>query len=70
MSKNGWTVERKKRQSEMIKEWKPWEQSTGPKTDSGKDTSKMNAYKHGLRSEEFRRLINALRQQKNWIEEL
>lgn len=25
--------------------------STGPKTDAGKDISKMNAFKHGARSE-------------------
>lgn len=35
----------------MIQSWKPWEMSTGPKTDAGKDISKMNAFKHGARSE-------------------
>jgi hypothetical protein len=50
MSKNGWTPERRKRQSETIKRWKPWEQSTGAKTNQGKEKSKMNALKHGARS--------------------
>ena len=35
MTDNGWTPERRKRQAEMIKNWKPWEQSTGPKTEEG-----------------------------------
>ncbi len=58
---NGWTPERKKRQAEMIKSWKPWEQSTGAKTTEGKDISKMNAYKHGLRSEGIKAIRGALK---------
>ena len=48
MSKNGWTPERRARQSEAIKRWKPWEKSTGAKTAEGKEKSKMNAWKHGF----------------------
>lgn len=40
---NGWTDERRAKQSAMIHQWKPWEQSTGAKTKQGKDISKMNA---------------------------
>lgn len=40
---NGWTDERRKRQSESIHNWKPWTQSTGAKTKEGKNISKMNA---------------------------
>ena len=29
---NGWTPERKARQAELIRNWKPWERSTGPRT--------------------------------------
>lgn len=50
MNKNGWTEERRKKQSEAIKSWKPWKQSTGAKTKAGKDVSKMNAFKHGAYS--------------------
>lgn len=32
---NGWTPERTQRQSELIKSWKPWEQSAGPKIQWG-----------------------------------
>lgn len=60
MSKNGWTQERRLKQSEVIRKWKPWEKSTGAKTPEGKEKSKMNAYKHGGRThslEAIKRLI-------------
>lgn len=50
---NGWTPQRRARQREAIQRWRPWEQSTGPKTDEGKDASSQNALKHGLRSAEW-----------------
>jgi hypothetical protein len=43
----GWTEERRKKQAEMIRQWKPWEKSTGPRTAGGKEESRMNAFKHG-----------------------
>lgn len=70
MKKNGWTKERKKRQSEQIKSWKPWESSTGPNTEEGKNISKMNAHKHGLRSAAIKKLVAALRKQKEFIDML
>ncbi|KXW57525.1 hypothetical protein FEMY_19490 [Ferrovum myxofaciens] len=39
---NGWTPERKARQSALIRAWKPWERSTGPKTAAGKAESSKN----------------------------
>ena len=60
---HGWTLERKKKQAEAIKRWKPWIQSTGPKTEEGKKASSMNALKHGMRSagnREVERLIAQL----------
>ena len=51
---NGWTEERRARQRALIQSWKPWAQSTGPKTKSGKSRSANNARKHGTRS---RRMI-------------
>ena len=51
--KNGWTSERRARQANLIRTWKPWEQATGPKSDAGKAASAMNARIHGLRSRDF-----------------
>ena len=45
-----WTQEERLRQSQLIRNWQPWEQSTGARTKEGKSISKMNAYKHGGRS--------------------
>jgi hypothetical protein len=51
--KTGWTSERRARQGILIPTWKPWEQSTGPKTDMGKAASATNARIHGLRCRDF-----------------
>lgn len=37
-----WTQEQKQRQREAIQRWKPWTQSTGPRTEAGKQTSARN----------------------------
>ena len=39
---NGWTPERRARQAELIRAWKPWEQSTGPKSPEGKAIASAN----------------------------
>ena len=48
-----WTQEERERQSALIRNWKPWEQSTGPSTEAGKTPSAANAGKHGMRSTEW-----------------
>ena len=58
--KHGWTPERQKKQSELIQRWKPWENSTGPRTAQGRATSSKNAMKHGMRSAEIRSLESAM----------
>ena len=45
---NGWTPERKAKQSELIHNWKPWQHSTGAKTVEGKAIVAKNAVKNGL----------------------
>ncbi len=42
---NGWTPERRARQAELIRGWKPWNHSTGPRTDAGKAISSANREK-------------------------
>jgi hypothetical protein len=46
---NGWTVERRTRQSALIRKWRPWESSTGPRTAKGKAAVRLNAYSGGIR---------------------
>lgn len=42
-----WTTEERQAQAEAIRRWKPWVDSTGPKTEEGKAHCRMNAHKHG-----------------------
>lgn len=46
---SSWTPERRAKQAALIRQWKPWEQSTGPKSDEGKAISARNAWKGGVR---------------------
>ena len=68
-SRNGWTAERRKRQSEAILRWKPWEKSTGPKSPEGKATVSGNAWTGGHWLE-FRQAVKelnqAMREQRDW----
>jgi hypothetical protein len=57
-----WTPERRARQSALIQQWKPWEQSTGPRSDLGKAAAARNAYRGGL-SSQLRQIRQAMRQQ-------
>lgn len=45
-----WTLEDRQRQAALIQRWRPWEYSTGPRTDEGKVKASDNAFKHGGRS--------------------
>ena len=47
MMGNGWTLERKARQAVLIKNWRPWDRSTGPKTLEGKAKVAQNAWTKG-----------------------
>ena len=53
---NGWTPERRAKQSAMMKQLQPWNKSTGPITEAGKQQSSKNAYKHGCRGAMARKL--------------
>ena len=56
---NGWTPERRARQAALIRAWKPWEQSTGPRTVEGKARTARNGFKGG-RWRELRELTKSL----------
>ena len=55
-----WTQQERERQAALIQGWKPWEQSTGPKTEAGKRAASTNARKHGMRSAEWTELTRQL----------
>jgi hypothetical protein len=46
---NPWTPERRARQAEAIRRWRPWDKSTGPRTVDGKAIVSRNAFKGGMR---------------------
>ena len=56
---NGWTPERRARQAELIRTWKPWDKSTGPRTDEGKARTARNGFK-GRRWREMGEMTNAV----------
>lgn len=65
---NGWTLERRARQAELIRTWRPWVNSTGPRTDEGKARTSRNGFKGGMRAslrELSRSLNEALREQRD-----
>lgn len=59
---NGWTPERRERQAAQIRHWKPWELSTGPRTEEGKNRASQNSYKGGkwLELRELKVTLNKL----------
>ena len=63
------TPEHRKKRAEMIRQWKPWEKSTGPKTKAGKAKVAQNAYKGGYRKM-FREMSKVLREQSKAIDAL
>jgi hypothetical protein len=62
-----WTPEQKAAQAEKIRRWKPWENSTGPKTLEGKERAKMNAFKNGLHTAEHQLLREGLAHQRIFV---
>ena len=56
----GWTPERRARQAELIRQWKPWKQSTGPKSVEGKERVAANAWTGGHRAQlrELSKMVN------------
>lgn len=53
------TPEHRRLRGELIRKWKPWEKSTGPKTVEGKARAAKRGYKGGWRKQmqELRRLL-------------
>jgi len=58
---NGWTLKRRLKQSQGIQRWRPWERSTGPRTQEGKARSSRNRDKGDARGM-LRAIRNVLRE--------
>ena len=70
---NGWTPERRARQAELIRAWRPWELSTGPRTDEGKARTARNGFKGGrwLELRELTKTMNELlREQRDGLKQV
>ena len=61
MAARTWTPEQRQRQREAIQKWKPWEQSTGPRSPDGRQRVSRNAWTGGHRAQmrELSKLVNA-----------
>lgn len=59
-------MERRQRQAQLIKQWKPWQHSTGAKTIDGKAKVSRNAFKGGFRGL-LKNAARYLREQKQFI---
>src|SRR3546814_10406247 len=64
---HGWTPERRAKQAEAIHRWKPWQESTGPKSPEGKAWVSRNGWKGGTRPM-LRELARPLRDQSETTE--
>jgi len=62
-----WTSEERAKQAAAIRRWKPWENSTGPRTEEGKEKCGMNALKHGFHDATMRKLRVLLRRQRDYV---
>jgi hypothetical protein len=72
MATRTWTPEQRQRQREAIQRWKPWIESTGPKSLEGKAAVARNAWTGGhlvkLR-QLIKELNQALRAQREWMDD-
>ena len=50
MAARHWTPEQRVQQSAKIRQWQPWNKSTGARTLEGKAIASRNAYKGGFRA--------------------
>lgn len=63
------TEEHRRLRAELIRKWKPWEKSTGPKSKEGKAQVSRNAWKGGHRAV-ARMLAKLLKGQREELGEL
>ena len=62
-----WTAEQRAQQAEKIRQWQPWQHSTGARTLEGKAIASHNAFKGGFR-QQLKELRQLLQEQEQFIE--
>ncbi len=60
------TPEHRSLRAKLIQKWRPWEKSTGPRSQVGKVKVSRNAYKGGLRSA-LREVSALLKKQREYL---
>ena len=67
----GWTPERRARMAQQIKNWQPWQHSTGAKTAEGKARCSQNANKgRGALMAELRQAMRELKAETEFTQDL
>ena len=69
MAARQWTLEQRKQQALKIRQWQPWQHSTGAITIEGKAKVSRNAFKGGFR-QRFKDINQLLRDQRNIINQI
>ncbi len=64
-----WTAEQRAQQAEKIRQWQPWQHSTGAQTLAGKAIASHNAFKGGFRLQ-MKELSQLLRHQRDALNEI
>ena len=61
-----WTAAERQRQAALIRQWQPWQHSTGARTAEGKAIASRNAFKGGFR-QQMKELRQLLQEQEQFI---
>ena len=69
MAARQWTIEQRKQQSLKIRQWQPWQHSTGAVTIEGKAQSSRNSYKGGAR-QQLKEINQLLRDAKDLLKNI
>ena len=64
-----WTATERQQQAQLIKQWQPWQHSTGARTIEGKAKASRNAFKGGFR-QQLKVLNQLLRDQRSALNEI
>ena len=64
-----WTAAERQQQATLIKQWQPWQHSTGARTLEGKAIASHNAFKGGFR-QQLKELNQLLRDQRDALNEI